>query len=220
MDDRTRLNGEAFEAEGLTDWRYLVEAVHTRFRTGDFVTGLRLVEAITEAAEESNHHPDVDLRFQYVDIKLTSHDVGAVTERDVRLARRISELAAAQGVDADPTAVSVLELALDTADHTRIKPFWVAVFGLDPEKQDDSDEVIDPDGVIPTLWFQATEPHDEPRQRFHLDLRLPRELVDTRIDAALKAGGTLVTDEYAPNFWVLADPDGNKVCLCTCEGRP
>lgn len=219
MDDRTRLNGTAFETEGLADWRYLRGSIHARFSTGDFVSGLRLVEAITEAAEEANHHPDVDLRYPHVDVRLTSHDVGFVTQRDVRLARRISEVAAAQGAAPEPSSLSVLELGLDTSDHERIKPFWAAVLGLSLEHGED-DEIVDPTGLLPAIWFQSTEPHDEPRQRFHLDLTVPPELVEPRIAAALAAGGTLVTDEHAPRFWVLADPDGNKICLCTWQGRP
>jgi DNA-binding NarL/FixJ family response regulator len=39
------------------------------------------------------------------------------------------------------------------------------------------------------------------------------------VDAALEAGGTLVSDEAAPRFTVLADPQGNKVCVCTHVGR-
>jgi 4a-hydroxytetrahydrobiopterin dehydratase len=90
---------------------------------------------------------------------------------------------------------------------------------LDFEPHGDAPEVIDPDGRITTLWFQKSEPHDEPRQRFHLDIVVPIEQAQTRIDAALAAGGTLVTDEHAPAFWVLADADGNKACVCTPEGR-
>lgn len=43
--------------------------------------------------------------------------------------------------------------------------------------------------------------------------------VRPRIDAALAAGGSLVSDEAAPSFWVLADPEGNRVCLCTWQDR-
>jgi len=43
--------------------------------------------------------------------------------------------------------------------------------------------------------------------------------VQPRIDAALAAGGSLVSDEEAPSFWVLADPDGNRMCLCTWQDR-
>lgn len=219
MDDRTRLNGAAVHAEGLDDWRYLRGAIHTRFATGNFVSGLRLVESVTEAAEAADHHPDVDLRYPHVDLVLTSHDVGHVTRRDIDLARRISEIAASQGVEARPAAVSLLEIGLDTADMSRIRPFWAAVLGLQ-EDRGEEDEVVDPDGVLPSLWFQPTEPHEEPRQRFHIDLTVPHDVVESRIAAALEAGGTLVTDGHAPRFWVLADADGNKVCLCTWQGRP
>jgi 4a-hydroxytetrahydrobiopterin dehydratase len=41
--------------------------------------------------------------------------------------------------------------------------------------------------------------------------------VQPRIDAAVAAGGTLVSDKEAPSFWVLADPQGNQVCLCTWQ---
>ncbi|MFI1760772.1 VOC family protein [Streptomyces sp. NPDC020800] len=43
--------------------------------------------------------------------------------------------------------------------------------------------------------------------------------LQTRIDAALAVGGTLVSDAEAPSFWVLADPEGNRVCLCTWQDR-
>lgn len=219
MDDRTRLNGAAVEAEGVAEWRFLRDALHARFVTGDFVSGMRLVESIARVAEAADHHPDVDLRYGHVDLKLVSHDVGHVTQRDVRLARQISALAAEQGARADTSKLAALEIALDTAVLERVVPFWAAVLGMD-QSRGAADELIDPDGVLPALWFQPTDPHDEPRQRFHLDLTIPPEVVEERIAAAVAAGGTLVTDEHAPRFWVLADPDGNKVCLCTWQGRP
>jgi 4a-hydroxytetrahydrobiopterin dehydratase len=49
----------------------------------------------------------------------------------------------------------------------------------------------------------------------YLDLWLPPEVVPARIEAALAAGGTVTYSEEAPAFTVLADPQGNKVCLCT-----
>ncbi len=88
---------------GLADWSLLPDGLHTRLLTKDFATGLRLVQQIGAAAEAADHHPDLDLRYAYVDVRTISHDVGAVTGRDVRLARTISELAAAEGVAADPT---------------------------------------------------------------------------------------------------------------------
>ena len=212
------LSFDEVEAAGLTDWRHLFEALRTRFLTGDFATGLELVVAIGRLAEDANHHPDVDLRYPHVNVTLFSHDVFGVTSRDIELARAISAAAAELGVGADPSTAAVVEIGLDTWDHEEIKPFWRAVLGLDDHPQYD-EELRDLSGSKPTLWFQQTEPHGEPRQRFHLDIRVPPELAESRIAAALAAGGRLVSDQHAPAFVVLADPQGNKVCVTTGRGR-
>lgn len=206
------------QGAGLDDWRQLFETLRTRFRTGSFATGLRLVTRIGELAEEADHHPDVDLRYPTVAVTLWSHDVGGVTSRDVDLARRISEAAAELEVVADPSSLSVVEIALDTADHEQIKPFWRAVLGMTDDPGRDT-QMFDLVGSLPTFWFQHTEPHDEPRQRFHLDIRVPAEVAQDRVAAALAAGGVLVTDEHAPRFTVLADAQGNKACITTGLGR-
>jgi 4a-hydroxytetrahydrobiopterin dehydratase len=218
MPASTTLSYAEVDAAGLTDWRQLFEALHTRFRTGGFDQGLALVTRIAALADEANHHPDVDLRYPHVNVRLFSHDVFGVTSRDVDLARAISAAAAELGIEADPTANAVVELALDTWDHTEIKPFWAAVLGLSDSP--DSDQALyDPSGAQPTLWFQRTSRHDEPRQRFHLDIRVPPEVAPDRIAAALAAGGVLVSDERAPRFTVLADAQGNKACVTTGLGR-
>lgn len=209
---------DAVEAEGLADWTKLASALHTRFRTGDFATGLRLVNEIGAEAEAMNHHPDLDLRYPHLDVRLMSHDAGGVTDRDVRLARRISELAAAAGASADLSAVTLVELGLDSSDWPAIRPFWAAVLGL-PEGGADANEVSDPAGSLPTLWFQGTDAHDEPRQRFHYDVWVAPEVAAERIEAALAAGGVLVSDAEAPSFTVLADAQGNKACVCTSQTR-
>jgi 4a-hydroxytetrahydrobiopterin dehydratase len=218
MSDNQTLTFAEVEAAGLADWRRLFEALRTRFLTGDFATGLDLVGRIGVLAEEAGHHPDVDLRYPHVNVALVSHDVFGVTQRDVALARAISAAAADLGVAADPTASSVVELALDTWDYQEVKPFWRAVLAMVDSPESDK-AVYDPSGSLPTLWFQRTTPHDEPRQRFHLDVRVAPDEADGRIAAALAAGGTVVTDEKAPRYVVLADPQGNKACVTTGLGR-
>jgi 4a-hydroxytetrahydrobiopterin dehydratase len=209
MSDST-LSHKDIEAADLADWRPLVRSLQTRFRTGNFATGLRLVNLIGEAAEKANHHPDLDLRYGHLNIRLYSHDASGITDRDVALARRISELAAELGVPADPSGVSTIELALDTPDSGQIKPFWRAVMGYrdNPEFED---EVRNDDADYPPIWFQASGA-EEPRQRFHIDVHLPPEAMQERIDAAVAAGGQIVDE--APTFIVLADADGNRVCVC------
>jgi 4a-hydroxytetrahydrobiopterin dehydratase len=216
-DPKRRLTAQEVEGEHLADWRILFAVLHARFETGSFAKGLELVNRIGAAAEERNHHPDIDLTYPRVVVRLTSHDSGGVTSRDIDLARTISEYAAELGATADPSAVQVVELGLDSADRAEIMPFWSAVLGL--QATDDELELVDASGRAPTLWFQETDPHDPPRQRFHIDVRVPPEAVEARIAAAIEAGGTLVTDEFAPRFWVLADAQGNKACVTTWQGR-
>lgn len=211
----SRMSHADVEAADLPQWRLLYHALQTRFLTGDYATGLRLVQEIGAAAEELDHHPDLDLRHGHLNVRLYSHDVMGVTERDVRLARRISELARAAGVQAAPERVSAVEVALDTPGTAMVRPFWAAVLGMAPAGED---EVRDDAADLPRLWFQPSEAQ-EPRQRFHLDVMVPPEEAARRIAAAVAAGGRVVSEEEAPSFTVLADAEGNKACVCTMLDR-
>jgi len=213
-----QLTGKQILDARLDDWRKLAQALHARFLTGDFVTGLTFVTAVAEAAETANHHPDVRLTYPLVDVTLFSHDVGGVTQRDIDLARRISEIAREQGVGVEPGAVTQLELALDTADLASVGPFWAAVLTGSSDSLI-GDDVVDRTARVPLLWFQHTDAHETPRQRFHVDLWVAPEVAEERIAAAVAAGGRVVDDEKAPSFVVLADPEGNKVCVCTSLSR-
>ncbi len=205
-------------AAGLGDWRQLRVLLCTRYRTPDFATGLALLDRIGAAAEAAGHHPDVALGWGYLDVRLTSHDTGGISARDVALARTISGLAAEAGVAADTATLAHLELALDTAAPERVRPFWAAMLGA----RDTGEDVVDPDGLRPSVWFQVPDvptPAGQVAQRWHLDVWVPHDQAGARIEAALAAGGTMVDDSSAPSYWVLADADGNRSCLCTPEQR-
>ena len=57
------------------------------------------------------------------------------------------------------------------------------------------------------------------RNRIHFDVSVPHDEAETRIQAALAAGGRLTYDAEAPAFWVLADAEGNEACVTTWQGR-
>lgn len=215
----SNLTGSQIAEAGLAGWANLAGGLQTRIRTGDFATGLSVVDAVGAAAEQMNHHPDLDLRYTHVDVRLTSHDADGVTERDIRLARTISSIAADAGAQLDGASVSRLEIGLDSPKFGAVLPFWAAVLGMEHKTGPDiGDELRDPSGALPTVWFQESG-GEEPRQRWHFDLWVDPAEVQPRIDAALAAGGTLVTAEHAPSFWVLADREGNRMCLCTWQQR-
>jgi len=121
-------------------------------------------------------------------------------------------------VEAAPSETTALEIGLDVPGPEDVRDFWAAVLGY--EATHDGHQVEDPGGRRTALWFQrSADAAGEVPQRFHYDVIVPIEAAQARIDAALAAGGTLVTDEHAPAFWVLADRHGNKACVCTPEGR-
>jgi 4a-hydroxytetrahydrobiopterin dehydratase len=212
-----KLTGQQIADEGLRGWAHLLGGLQTRIDTGTFATGLSVVTAIGAAAEELGHHPDLDLRPGHVDVRLTSHDEHGVTARDVQLARAVTAIADDAGLRLGSAAVSRLELALDTPAQESVLPFWAAVLAMEHRSGPGvGDELRDP--YLPTIWFQASG-SQEPRQRWHLDVWVEPAQVQARIDAAVAAGGTLVGDAEAPSFWVLADPEGNRVCLCTWQER-
>jgi 4a-hydroxytetrahydrobiopterin dehydratase len=216
--DRTLLGVAEVAEERLDDWRWMLRALHARFATGDFATGLRLVDEVAAAAERADHHPDLDLRYGSVSVRLSSHDVRGVTSRDVSLAREVSAAAARLGVRAEPERVLVVELALDMASAAEIAPFWAAVLGH-PTPFPDVTDLVDPEGRLPPVWFQDARAEPAGPQRWHLDVNVAPETVERRVRDAIDAGGVLVSDANAPAFWVLADSQGNHACLCTALGR-
>ncbi len=58
-----------------------------------FLDGIALVTAVAHAAEEMDHHPDIDIRWRTVTFRLSTHSASAITDLDLRLAERISALA-------------------------------------------------------------------------------------------------------------------------------
>lgn len=224
------LTGKQIAEADLADWRKLGQGLHARYVLGDFGAGVRFVAAVGEAGDALGHHPRVTMGAGFVDLKLlsgdaiyrdgegTEHVVDWVTRKDVDLARRISEIAAEQSIDADPASITTIELALDTARSATIAPVWAALLTGGTEARGRGsigDSVRDATERAPVLWFQGTDEHETPRQRFHLDVWVAPEVAERRIAAAVAAGGVIVDDSQAPSFVVIADQDGNKACVCT-----
>jgi 4a-hydroxytetrahydrobiopterin dehydratase len=204
------------DADGVDDWRVLWSVAFALYRTGDFATGLRLVAEIGRLAEAAGHHPDLNLRTGVLEVRLVTRERWSLTDADLELARQISAAAEALGIPADPSATRTWEFALDALDVDKVRAFWCAVLGY--EMVGDSD-IADPDRLYPPVYVQQMDVMREGRNRIHIDVGVPHDQAEARVAAALAAGGTLVTDRYAPMHWTLADPEGNEVDLATWIGR-
>jgi 4a-hydroxytetrahydrobiopterin dehydratase len=214
-----RLSNQQVLDAGLVDWRKLAQALHTRYSFPDYVVAAAFIAEVAEVAEADGHHPDLKVTYGVIDVSLCTHEDGLwVTQKDIDMATKISEIARAKGLVPEPGSVTQLELALDTAHEDRVAPFWSALLTGSPDNKI-YDTVFDPTGRVPSLWFQGTEDHQVPRQRWHFDLWLAPDTVEERIAAALAAGGSVVDGSESPTFTVLADPDGNRVCVCCATGR-
>ena len=88
------LNQEQIEAAlgELGEWGFQGEALTRTFRFADFVHAISFVEHLAEVAEETQHHPDIDIRNNKVTLHLSTHSAGGVTARDVDLAEAIGHL--------------------------------------------------------------------------------------------------------------------------------
>lgn len=215
--DQTPVSAAEFAAlDGLDEWRFMLGAITAEYRARSYPAAASLIETVAEAAEDARHHPDVDLRYPgLVRFVLTTHAAGSLTVLDIDLARTISALAAGAGAEPTRAGLQALEVAIDTMDADRIRPFWAAVLGY----RDEGGNLVDPRRIGPPFWFQQMEAPRTERGRFHIDISLPHDVAEERMAAAIAAGGRLVTDRYARSWWVLADADGNEACISTWQDR-
>ena len=207
-------DAEFTASEGVADWRVLFWGAKTLFETGDCATGARLVAAIAHEAETLNHAPLVDLRPDTVTVQVITVGVG-LSEVDVELARRISRAASDLGVSANPSAVQHVELAFDVVDRPAVMGFWKAALGYVPVGPE---VMVEPNLIGPTVSFRDKE-HVAPRNRIHVDVSVPHDQAEARVDSILAAGGRMLGDRNAPAWWSLIDSEGNVVDVATWQGR-
>jgi 4a-hydroxytetrahydrobiopterin dehydratase len=194
--------------------------------------------AVSAVANDGEGHLSLDVHADRVVLRLYTVATGSVTETDLALARHVTDALAARGWHTGPgddvVAPQTIEIAIDALDIALVRPFWQAVTGYvdEPGPPDlppgslrscppdlPPGSLLDPLRRGPAIWFQQMDAPRPQRNRIHVDVDVPPEQAQARIAAALAAGGTLLADDAAPAFWVLADPEGNEACVCTWQGR-
>ncbi len=76
----------------LPGWERDGEAIVREFDCGDFVGSVRFVDSLVGPAEDMNHHPDVEISWATVKLRLSTHSAGGLTAADFELAGRINRL--------------------------------------------------------------------------------------------------------------------------------
>ena len=78
----------------LTGWTRKGNALVKTFTFATFPEGITFVTRVADAAEDMQHHPDLDIRYTKITASLSTHDAGGITQNDIALAREMEKLAA------------------------------------------------------------------------------------------------------------------------------
>lgn len=74
------------------DWLFEDAAIQRTFEFDDFAEALAFVNKVAEVAEEADHHPDIDIRWNKVTLRISTHSEGGITAKDTSLASVIDEI--------------------------------------------------------------------------------------------------------------------------------
>jgi 4a-hydroxytetrahydrobiopterin dehydratase len=91
-------------ADDLPAWGLREDSITRDVQAATFLDGIALVQRVAEAAEERDHHPDIDIRWTTVTFTLSTHSEGGLTAKDLDLAAEIDRLADAGGAGGTPPA--------------------------------------------------------------------------------------------------------------------
>jgi 4a-hydroxytetrahydrobiopterin dehydratase len=220
-DDARPTRQQISDAVDPAGWCLVLGAIYAEVRADSLTEAAEAASlAVSSVGINGQGHLTVDIRADRAVLRLQSAKAGAVTGLDIRLAHEVSGALVARGRRLEPGAVQALEIAIDALDIPLVRPFWKAVTGYADEPGSELNAaLIDPAGRAPAIWFQQMDGPRPQRNRIHIDVDVPHEAAKARIDAAIAAGGRLLSDSEAPAFWVLADPEGNEACICTWQGR-
>jgi hypothetical protein len=211
---------EGLEAVETEDWRGPFAGM-VFYPTDAPKVAAELATAVATLADDAGMPLLVDLRPGGVMI-----DTGKDQEWHEafpELARRIQAAARGLGLTADSGPLRFVQVGIDAADIPALRRFWRTILGYQDDQREFVTDIFDPRRLSLPLFFQqidiAEEDRRKQRNRIHLDVFVPHDQARARIDAALAAGGRIVYDAEAPEWWTIADPEGNEVDIAVSVGR-
>lgn len=215
--------GELGNVAETADWRAMFGAM-TFYPTASPLRAAELAAAVAHLADEAGLPLMVDLRPDGVTID-SGKDRWEEEDGFDDLARAVQSTARGMGLTADTTRLRFVQIGIDAVDIPAVRAFWRAVLGYeyDPRSELGVTDIYDPRRLNLTIFFQQMPASEQDRRaqrnRIHVDAYVPDDQARARIDSALAAGGRIVYDDDAPEWWTLSDPEGNEVDIAVTVGR-
>lgn len=198
-------------ADGVGDWVVLHGGPVAVFGVASIGEAAALVSAVAEVQGVESSGVLMTIGDDCLTVRLT-RGLFRLESRHIDLAREISDAVRRQGAVADRSRAQSVQLAIAAKPAELDVGFWRAALGYTPVADDNA---ADPLGHGSTFWMQELDDAKPLRHAMHVDVSVAREHALARVEGALAAGGRLVDDSEAPEFWILSDRAGNKVCIAS-----
>ena len=205
-------------APRLDDWVVVHGGATAVFRTASMTEAAALAQAVAAVPGLDGTGALLTVADAHLTVRLT-RGVWRLEEEHVALARAVSVVARVHGAAADRAAVQEVQVAVAARPEEADPGFWRAVLGYSSPSGDGADNGVDPLGHGSSVWLQELDPARPLRHGMHLDVSVAREQAEGRVAAAVAAGGRVVDHSQAPQWWVLADRAGNRVCVAAWPDR-
>ncbi|WP_404433871.1 hypothetical protein LG299_05025 [Microbacterium lacus] len=203
---------EFHRSPGVADWRVTAAGPEAVFMAESLVQAAGLVGPVVAAAESLGIRPDIDVRPEAIAVRIPHGGDEGVPAGAPEFAAMVSRAASELNLRPDPSRAQ--SLSIYVAQHSAIdaRPFFMAALGYEPMWDSDA---VDPLRRGPSLAFNPIAGDVPSRGRTHMDIYVPADHAQARVDAALAAGGRLVDASYAPMWWTLASPDNHGVDIAS-----
>jgi 4a-hydroxytetrahydrobiopterin dehydratase len=167
---------------------------------------------VVAAAERIGILPDVDVRPEAVVVRVPNRTSDGIPAAAAEFAAAVSQAAGELGLVPEPSRAQSIGIYVAQHSGADARPFFEAALGYEPLGDTDA---VDPLRCGPQLAFNPITGDVPTRGRTHIDVFVPADEAQARVDAALAAGGRLVDDSQAPAWWSLASPENHGVDIAS-----
>lgn len=193
---------------GVEDWRVTSWGPQACFRSTSLRHAASLMPAIVDAAARCELSPDVDVRPEGIIVRIPYRGADSIPTNAADLAATISLAARRLDLTPETALIQTVDIAVAQSPDLDTRPFWATALGYETSGDVDA---VDPLRRGPQLSFQEIRPARTGRGRTHIDVSVPADQAQARVDAAVAAGGRIVDASHAPAWWTLASPDNHGI---------